>query len=712
MESESGREGVRTMTAEEEAQKRNTDCVYFLASPLTCKKGSECEYRHSEGARVNPRDCWYWLNGNCLNPKCSFRHPPLDGIFGAPATSGPAVPSLSQAPVSAPIPAYYSAYNTSKQSVPCYYFQKGNCIKGDKCPFMHGPPAAGKPVPHQVAKVSTTVTETPQTQKTDSWLLKECRQQNVASQLNTHVVGVDKSKMAVHKPVNLPATSAKHVTRAKGAFNNVQSLKGNSEKSDDDHHSFQQNHLSVDSCYVQNRTKGYQLQPSDDQSQNGREADEFLGESSPGFDVLVDNEDDDSDYMHNEEDLGRASAQGERDLNAFDNYEYHHTDDELVAKYGRDRYSGMQEYDWLGQAHDNYEWERRHKGSAERISDRPSLSERRLLQRETKHGDMDSSDLRHRLLKRRRHNGSRSTASPDVLHGERHRRDHYVEERRDGPHDRQQVPREASISTRLQGRIKLPGRSSPHRIDLRTEERDRGPRHGLSPVRPMDFQGRHQGRLRRKPDEEFSLAARSYRGRLIKRDGVESVNFVGPKSLAELKNPKTSERTTGLELDCVKVGKVVKHRESEGTLPFEGPKSLSVILKRKREADSGSGVLSSDEREGEKDAEAQCITSVVEKKHNDYFSEEGEEEGLIHPEVDDLVYHGQTSANGDVLGTVGSRDMGAMNGKELEHYDQKDGDSDYEEMENSKAEEEAYQEVYDEMDDEDDFARKVDVMFS
>lgn len=26
------------LSAEEEALKRNTDCVYFLASPLTCKK--------------------------------------------------------------------------------------------------------------------------------------------------------------------------------------------------------------------------------------------------------------------------------------------------------------------------------------------------------------------------------------------------------------------------------------------------------------------------------------------------------------------------------------------------------------------------------------------------------------------------------------------------------------------------------------------------
>ncbi|RVW47489.1 Zinc finger CCCH domain-containing protein 32 [Vitis vinifera] len=60
---------------EDELQKRNTDCVYFLASPLTCKKGMDCEYRHSEGARLNPRDCWYWLSGSCLNPACAFRHP-------------------------------------------------------------------------------------------------------------------------------------------------------------------------------------------------------------------------------------------------------------------------------------------------------------------------------------------------------------------------------------------------------------------------------------------------------------------------------------------------------------------------------------------------------------------------------------------------------------------------------------------------------------
>lgn len=42
---------------------------------LDSLQGSGCEFRHSENARFNPRDCWYWLNGNCLNPICSFRHP-------------------------------------------------------------------------------------------------------------------------------------------------------------------------------------------------------------------------------------------------------------------------------------------------------------------------------------------------------------------------------------------------------------------------------------------------------------------------------------------------------------------------------------------------------------------------------------------------------------------------------------------------------------
>ncbi|KAL1184360.1 hypothetical protein V6Z11_A01G038400 [Gossypium hirsutum] len=49
---------------------------FTMISPFS-NQGLDCEYRHSEVARLNPRDCWYLLAGNCINPTCGFRHPPL-----------------------------------------------------------------------------------------------------------------------------------------------------------------------------------------------------------------------------------------------------------------------------------------------------------------------------------------------------------------------------------------------------------------------------------------------------------------------------------------------------------------------------------------------------------------------------------------------------------------------------------------------------------
>ncbi|KAG9443104.1 hypothetical protein H6P81_018958 [Aristolochia fimbriata] len=105
----------------DDLRKRNTDCVYFLASPLTCKKGSDCEYRHSHVARHNLKDCWYWLNGNCIHPSCPFRHPPLD--VSSETSSQPVH-------LQAPVP-------VSKISAPCYFYFNGYCNKGKNCCFLH-----------------------------------------------------------------------------------------------------------------------------------------------------------------------------------------------------------------------------------------------------------------------------------------------------------------------------------------------------------------------------------------------------------------------------------------------------------------------------------------------------------------------------------------------------------------------------------------------
>ncbi|GAB2289221.1 hypothetical protein Dimus_023526 [Dionaea muscipula] len=110
---------------EEELLKRNMDCVYFLASPFTCKKGMDCEYRHNEMARLNLRDCWYWKLGNCLNPTCGFRHPPLE--------------INSESLVGAAPFAHFSSLPSIKHNVPCYFYFSGYCNKGDRCAFLHAP---------------------------------------------------------------------------------------------------------------------------------------------------------------------------------------------------------------------------------------------------------------------------------------------------------------------------------------------------------------------------------------------------------------------------------------------------------------------------------------------------------------------------------------------------------------------------------------------
>ncbi|XP_072964488.1 zinc finger CCCH domain-containing protein 34-like [Typha angustifolia] len=122
---------------EEENRKKSTDCIYFLASPFTCKKGSECEYRHSESARLNHRDCWYWLNGNCLSSSCGFRHPPSDST------------TLSQ-----PTSITCGSVPLNKMNVPCYFYYSAYCIKGDHCPFLHDF-LPGQKIPRNASEATT-----------------------------------------------------------------------------------------------------------------------------------------------------------------------------------------------------------------------------------------------------------------------------------------------------------------------------------------------------------------------------------------------------------------------------------------------------------------------------------------------------------------------------------------------------------------------------
>ncbi|KAG1361137.1 zinc finger CCCH domain-containing protein 32 [Cocos nucifera] len=667
-------------------------------------------------------------------------------------SSGPAQPP-SQTVAATQIPKWHGPYAVNKQNVPCYYFQKGQCLKGEKCPFMHGPQTSGNPVSQQVAKVSTT-TEPPE----DSWAIKDyTTQQNIPSQqiipAQQYVprVGVDKPKVSVNKPVQAPPASVKPVTKPESGPSNVPTIKRSlpPHSTDDELYGMQQNQFPVSSGYAVSRPRDHQIQPSGDRPQNGREADEFLGESSPGFDVLVDDDIEESDYFHNEDNFGIASVQGGRNQNPMDEYDYHHDDYESGNTFERDRYNGVSEHDRYGEVHDTYGWEPC-RASSERILER-SLFERSVSRREANYDDRDGSDLRHQLLKQRRLNGSRSAVSPDVYSEPYRSDDQYIERDRSHHSHRNQrwIPQESSISTRLRGRITLPGRSSPDiATDLRSEnDRHRGrPRGRLSPPRPINYQGRHHERVRQRSYEEFAAGARNTGVKPTRRDDVNFLDFAGPKSLAELKGAKVMENsqepstkstsaTAPPDPNKMKSTKVT----SEDSLSFEGPKPLSVILKRKREAASGNGGISSsgdenNRRDGEaaKDGSVSAASSDVQsippveakKDGSDTFTrleehqdrraeeeeEEEEEEGLCCGEEGGSIYDNRSSAKEDML------EEDHMEDQELENCDQRYGESDYEADEGGNLktddDENAYQEDEDELDDEDDFAKKVGVMFS
>ncbi|KAG1355300.1 zinc finger CCCH domain-containing protein 32 [Cocos nucifera] len=707
MESGGGREQTRPLTAEEEALKRNTDCVYFLASPLTCKKGTECEYRHSEGARVNPRDCWYWLNGNCLNPRCTFRHLPLDGLFASPGTASGLVPPASQTVALTHVPATHdpAACNLNKSNVPCYYFQKGHCLKGDRCPFLHEPQQTGNPVPQQLTKVPTPPPDPVLTIKKDSWGLKECTSQQV-------------DEANFDKLVEMPLAPVKPAAKSENLPDNGFAYKQTTSPypSEDEPPSFLQSNVPVNGGIALGQPQSHQSQSMDEHLQNGREADESLRESSPGFDVLVDNNVEESDYFLEEGDFRRAPVQGGRNLNHVSDFDYHLSDYEPLPSLERDQYNGACEYDRYGRLDKRYRQEQQ-RISSERVLDRAPMPEKRMLQREKSYNDIDGSDLRHQLLKRRRLDGSRSALSPDHR-GKLYQRDNHAR------HTHRRVPVESSMSSRLQGRITLPARSLPDRLaDLQSvRDRDKRRHRGRSsPVRLI--KGSYHDKIKRRPHEDFSDVG-NVGGQPIRTEDADPLNFAGPKSLAELKGAKLSENFQ--DQKNLKLGIALGHQDPECS-SFEGPKPLSVILKRKREPASGNAAIcSKGDNNNQKDIEGgfgSSITAVTEKEGNytaNYPEEskvtgvdEEEEEGMI-PTEEELPHDGQTSAKGNTHVVEDDMTVDAMGDQEMENYGQRDGDSDYEAVEGGELQpeddENAYQE--DEEDDEDDFAKKVGAMFS
>ncbi|OAY46149.2 zinc finger CCCH domain-containing protein 17 [Manihot esculenta] len=707
-------------SAEEEALKRNTDCVYFLASPLTCKKGSECEYRHSEYARVNPRDCYFWLNGNCLNPKCGFRHPPLDGLYGTQASAS-LPPSHS-----AVLPAS-NTQNSAKQAVACIFFQKGLCLKGDRCAFLHGPNHVSYKLLQPM--VPSNVEYSPQKKTSNG-------PQKIPQGNFSKIVGAPAEAKPAPKPEIGPPRSGAGVERnhppPKSMEAELSKYKETNVAPVVNRNSSRFNHLQ-------------KSQVSDEPGfQNGKDPDELLRESSPGFDVLVDDELRNSDYYHGEDQYAKTRGREGRSLNAGNEYDMGHSADySSVADIDQETYPDLRGYDAYECMQGQYAWEQ-HRASSERMLVEPAHLERRAYSKADSPELFDESDLRYRLSKHRRVDGLRSIVSHDFV-PENHVEDRgYRGSSRGDSHN---LPaHESSMSSRFRGRIKLPEGSATSSDLLVEREIDRGRVQARSsPGRSHipSHQGRLRDRIKARVEEDFNSELRNVRGIRMRRELTANGNtdFAGPKSLAELKGTKSTEGR--MQQSLGKRKQLEDYQPSEGDLSFEGPMPLSEILKRKKEAEAvanGNGIsfvneYDNDKKESKKILGSLDVVAVADTQDAYTSIKDGASKEVLKDE-------GSKSAAAAGVGTVGKTTEVAVglyssqqrnrsepetedgmivdNGVEDHEYegeDQREGDYEYEQVdgeyyedgENADAEAE---EEYEDDEDGDDFAKKIGVMFS
>ena len=83
-------------------------------------------------ARMNPKDYRSWLNGICLNSKCSFRSLPLDGLLETQATTPASqfvAPPTPHVPASH-VPAPHVPYSSSGKTISSLHFlPEGTVLK-------------------------------------------------------------------------------------------------------------------------------------------------------------------------------------------------------------------------------------------------------------------------------------------------------------------------------------------------------------------------------------------------------------------------------------------------------------------------------------------------------------------------------------------------------------------------------------------------------
>lgn len=571
-------------------------------------------------------------HGNVHLILCIFFQP-LD-VFNGTTGNGLTVATSHQMPQAAN--AKVSGPNVKKQDVPCYFFQIDSCMKGDMCPFLHGSQNAFPSVnPPQPSKL--TAADEPETRINGP--LQKC--QNKQNVPQPHTQNPADQLVAAERSVKVEVAPCQRTSQKESALsaNNIVDEFADPEASDSP---------------LSNENGGdRQFSYPEDDFQNCEDADEFLGESSPGFDVLVDNDDENSDYFHNEDEMGVDSGHSGRltsSLNVFDLNGL--SDPDRLAIYDRDfgNYANYDQY-----MHGYYRNDLSNYALSEGITDGLKGDRRGILSLES-HETISGSDLRHRLSRKRRAYGHRAARRSDRLSNYLSRGKFPAGEHRYGIHpyrDQKKFSSNRSISSRFRGRLKLPEISDPENGDyLHHNGENEGQRQlGRFSFNQVAFANQRRHRHERTRQD---LASDCRRTSSFHRDG-------------DLPTRDFARNTNGVYTKHENVG---GQQRLENSVSFEGPKPLSILLKIKREAASANN---KDSLSSEDDSQRQKVDSVsgekdfTKKAKMEAFSIEREEticEGQLSDQKEDAY-----SLKEGVLSDAMAGDQ---------EYEPYDGDEEYE----------------------------------
>lgn len=573
--------------------------------------------------------------------------------------------------------------SSGKQAVPCIFFQKGLCLKGDRCAFLHGPTPSVNKTPLLAA--NAPVNESPPAKKTPG-VLQKCTQEQKVPQANVSKAiavppqvykpapktetALPRNGLDIQRDAPLPPAAIDEFPRYK--VTGTTSVVNGGSLSRPNRQVYATENLGI---------------------QTGKETDEYLRESSPGFDVLVDDDLGESEYYHGE---GMNINSNEYDVGGS-------VDFDSVGDIGRDVTRDPRGYDSYDRMQGQYGWEKHRvverKGGYPRADSPDRIAE---------------SDLRYRLSKNRRgNNGLRSVVSLDYASEKLDERSH-----RSSRRDSHNVSsHESSLSGRLRGRIKLPSRPSVSSNDIRAErESDRGRNRGQ--LSPNNAENSHQGNLRDRIKGRTDDDYNNFRGSRIRRETMDDRNFAGPKSLAELKSGKNAENKEQQILGKRKTAEYNQQYESD--LAFEGPMPLSEILKRKREAREGasnSKTSANNQREfsnNNRAATTSVQSAVISVAKDGEANNEEQQKPTKAEEKNESLQLPNGSEHEGEDGIIGDETMD----HELDADDQREGDYEYEqdgddgEYNYEEEGEGEGEEEYADDEDGDDFAKKIGVMFS